>query len=84
MLLRSYFELEEWQPLDSLLRSFYSFLRRRHDIGYQRPMYLNLIKFTRKLMAGPLARRKATQLAARIRAEPYVAEREWLLEKVGV
>jgi len=83
MLLRSYFELQEWQALDSLLRSFYSFLRRRHDIGYQRLMYLNLIKFTRKLMSGPPSRRKAAQLAERIRAEAYVAEREWLLEKVG-
>ena len=83
MLLRSYFELQEWQALDSLLRSFYSFLRRRHDIGYQRLMYLNLIKFTRKLMAGPLTRRKAERLAERVRAEQYVAEREWLLEKLG-
>ncbi len=82
MLLRSYFELQEWQALDSLLKSFYSFLRRRHDIGYQRLMYLNLIKCTRKLMTGPLPRRKAELLAARIRAEPYVAEREWLLEKL--
>lgn len=83
MLLRSYFELEEWQTLDSLLKSFYSFLRRRHDIGYQRIMYLNLIKYTRKLMNGPLSRRKAEALAARIRAEQYLAEREWLLGKVG-
>ena len=83
MLLRSYFELQEWQALDSLLRSFYSFLRRRHDIGYQRLAYLNLIKFTRKLMAGPLTRRKAERLAERVRAEQYVAEREWLLEKLG-
>ena len=82
MLLRSYFEMKEWQTLDSLLKSFYSFLRRRHDIGYQRLMYLNLIKFTRKLMSIPLTRRKAARLAERIRAEPYVAEREWLLGKL--
>ncbi|MEQ1743915.1 MAG: hypothetical protein ABMA02_00690 [Saprospiraceae bacterium] len=82
MLLRCYFELEEWQALDSLLKSFYSFLRRRHDIGYQRAMYLNLIKYTRKLMAAPRTRRKAEALAERIRAEQHVAEREWLLGKV--
>lgn len=82
MLLRSYFELEEWSALDSLLKSFYSFLRRRHDIGYQRLMYLNLIKFTRKLIGGPLSKRKAALLAERIKAEPYVAEREWLLGRL--
>lgn len=83
MLLRSYFELQEWQALDSLLKSFYTFLRRRRDIGYQRDMYLNLIKFTKKLMAGPLSRRKAALLAARIRAEPNIVERDWLLEKTA-
>jgi hypothetical protein len=83
MLLRSFFELQEWQALDSLLRSFYSFLRRRHDIGYQRLAYLNLIKFTRKIMSGRLSPRKAARLAERIRAEQYVTERDWLLEKVG-
>lgn len=83
MLLRSYFELEEWQALDSLLKSFYSFLRRRHDIGYQRMMYLNLIKYTRKLMSGPLDRRKTARLTERVREETYVAEREWLLSKLS-
>lgn len=82
MLLRSYFELQEWTALDSLLKSFYSFLRRRHDIGYQRLMYLNLIKYTRKLIGGPLSKRKAAALAERIKAEPYVAEREWLLGRL--
>lgn len=83
MLLRSYFELQEWAALDSLLKSFYTFLRRRHDIGgYQRVMYLNLIKYTRKLIGGPLTRRKAARLAERIKGEAYVAEREWLLSKM--
>ena len=82
MLLRCYFELEEWQALDSLLKSFYSFLRRRHEIGYQRLMYLNLVKFTRQLMSGSLTRQKAARLTARIQAEPYVAEREWLLSRI--
>ncbi|HND86982.1 MAG TPA: hypothetical protein PK971_01570 [Saprospiraceae bacterium] len=83
MLLRSYFETQEWFALDSLLKSFYSFLRRRHDIGYQRLMYLNLIKFTRKLMSGPLNKRKTASLRERIQAEPYVAERDWLLSKLS-
>jgi hypothetical protein len=83
MLLRSYFETGEWQALDSLLKSFYTFLRRRHDIGYQRLMYLNLIKYTRKVMAQRFFRKKAALLAERIRKEAYIAEREWLLEKLS-
>jgi hypothetical protein len=69
---------QEWQALDS----FFTFLRRLHDIGYQRLMYLNLIKFTRKIMTKGHFKKKAGQLAERIRSEPYVAEREWLLEKL--
>jgi hypothetical protein len=83
MLLRSFFELEEWQALDSLLLSFYFFLRRRHDIGYQRLSYLNLIKYTRKLMSGTPSRSRAAVLRKRIEKEEYVAEREWLLEKLN-
>ena len=83
MLLRSFFELKEWQALDSLLHSFYSFLRRRHDIGYQRLNYLNLIKYTRKLMSGTPNRKKADLLRKQIEKEQYIAEKDWLLEKLG-
>lgn len=83
MLLRSYFELEEWQALQSLLDSFRSYLRRQKDLGYHREGYLSLIRFTKKLARTSLQsppRRAA--LAAQIREEKYVAEREWLLSKV--
>ncbi|MBK8968856.1 MAG: hypothetical protein IPM36_19725 [Lewinellaceae bacterium] len=84
MLLRSYFELDEWPALASLLDSFQAFLRRHKALGYHRDSYLNLIKFTKKLMllAGkrPAARKR---LAARIEAAESVAERDWLLGKLG-
>lgn len=83
MLLRSYFELGEWPALASLLDSFQAFLRRHKALGYHRDSYLNLIKFTKKLMhlAGkrPAARKR---LLARIEATESVAEREWLLGKL--
>lgn len=84
MLLRSYYELGEWPALASLLDSFKAFLHRQKALGYHRDSYLNLLRFTQKLMhaAGkrPAARKR---LAARIAAAEAVAEREWLLEKVG-
>lgn len=82
MLLRSYYELGEWPALASLLDSFNAYLRRQKALGYHRDSYLNLVKFTQKLMktfgASPAVRKR---LAARIRAAGAVAEREWLLEK---
>lgn len=84
MLLISYYELEEWAALDSLLDSFKAYLRRQKELGYHRESYLNLIKFTQKMMKSVgkrgLVRR---QLAAQISAVEAVAEREWLLGKLG-
>lgn len=83
MLLRSYFELGEWTALASLLESFKAFLRRQKGLGYHRESYLNLVKFTHKLMKAvgkrPAARKR---LADQIRAAPAVSEREWLIGKL--
>lgn len=82
--LKSYFELEEWQALESLCDSFYAFLRRKKDLGYHRVTFLNFIKYIRKAMKPSSRQRlKAKKLAEKIRAEEYIAGREWLLEKLG-
>jgi len=82
MLLRSYYELGEWPALASLLDSFKAFLRRHKALGYHRDSYLNLLKFTQKLMK-TIGKRTASRkrLAAQIQAAEAVAEREWLLGK---
>lgn len=83
MLLRSYFELGELTALDSLLDSFQAFLRRRRDVGYLRQNYLNLIRFTRKLLQTPAGDWAAREkLRSEIVEAKALAEREWLLGKV--
>ncbi len=83
MLLRSYFELGELTALDSLLDSFQAFLRRRRDVGYLRQNYLNLIRFTKKLLQTPAGDRAAREkLRSEIMEAKALAEREWLLGKV--
>ncbi len=85
MLLRSYYELGEWPALASLLDSFKAFLRRQKALGYHRDSYLNLVKFTQKLMKTtsrrPAARKR---LVRQLEATEAVAEREWLLAKLSV
>lgn len=84
MLLKGYYELGEWSVLASLLDSFKAYLRRQKDLGYHRESYLNLVKFTRKVMR--VADKPATvqrRLAAQIKAVEALAEREWLLGKLG-
>jgi len=84
MLLKSYYELEEWSALDSLLDSFRAYLRRQKGLGYHRESYLNLIRFTKKMIKST-GKKDAAQrrLAAQIMAAGEVAEREWLLGKLG-
>jgi len=83
MLLKGYYELGEWSVLASLLDSFKAYLRRQKDLGYHRASYLNLVKFTQKVMrvAGKRAAVRQ-QVIAQIQATEAVAEREWLLEKL--
>ncbi len=83
MLLRSYYELGEWPALASLLDSFKAFLNRHKALGYHRDSYLNLIKFTQKLVKTTGKGRGARKrLAVRIQAAEALAEREWLLGKL--
>jgi len=83
MLLKSYFELDEFNALESLLDSFAGYLRRQKDIGYHRKNNLNLIRFVRKIMQERKGDKKAHQkLKAEMEKTKWLAEREWLMEKV--
>lgn len=80
MLLRIYYERQEWQALESLLDSFAVYLQRHRDAGYHREMYRNLVRFAKRLLqirAGDTAARN--RLKADIERTTHVAEREWLL-----
>lgn len=83
MLLRSYYELKEWDALESLLLSFGAYLRRQKNLGYHRKINENLLLFTKKLMdldrSDPLA---SSALRTEIEATTEVAEREWLLTRI--
>ena len=80
MLLRIYFEREEWQVLDSLLDSFSTYLRRHKEGGYHRDMYRNLVFFLKKMSMNPLRNEKEREkLAEQIGGTQFLAEREWLL-----
>lgn len=83
MLLRSYYELQEWEALESLLQSFSAYLRRQKKLGYHRTINENLIVFTKKLLETNSADSKSMEaIKAEIDATPDVAERAWLLEQL--
>lgn len=80
MLLRIYFEKNEWKALDSLLDSFDIFLSRNKGGGYHREMYQNMVRCLRKIIALPPNDQSSREkLRITIKEASYIAEREWLL-----
>lgn len=85
MLLRMYYETGEVDALESLLDSFEMYIRRQKDLGYHGENYTNLIRLIRKLMQIPIGQKEErSQLAEEVKATKSLAEREWLLGKVGI
>jgi hypothetical protein len=75
-----YYELGEFDALDSLLESFKIFLHRQKDLSYHRQSYLNLIKFVKKLLQTNLLDKKEREiLRGQILETTELTERDWLL-----
>jgi hypothetical protein len=78
--MKIYFELDEFDLLESHLQAIKVFIRRKKVIGYHRENYLNTIYFTQKLLeTNPYDKELRTTLHAEIEAAKPVAEKEWLL-----
>lgn len=83
MLMKIYYELREYDALDSFLRSFERFLRRHKELTYHRENYLNIIYFTRKLLeVNPFDKEARAALRREVEAAGTLTERGWLLERV--
>ena len=85
MLIATYYEMEEVEPLYSLLESFRTYLNRHKFISTdKRKHYLNLIKFTKKLLRLVPGDDKAIiALKNEITSAEGVVSKSWLLEKIA-
>lgn len=84
LLLRIYYEMEDWEPLLSLFNTFKIYLKRNKLISeYQRKTYNNLVNFTRKLarikMGGKLP---LETVKKEIESVKQIADLTWLQSKV--
>ena len=77
----AYYELREYKMPDSAPDSFQVFLSGRHDLGYHKLNYLNLVKFTRKLLAVRHLKEGKAELVSQIKNTKSLAYKEWLLKK---
>ena len=83
MLVRIFFDTEEFAALDSLLDSFSVYLqRKRTTLGYHKELNLNFIRFVKQILRlEPGDSEGLARLREKIQKAPSVAEREWLLQK---
>ena len=85
ILLKTYFELKEYQALDSLVDSFRIYIRRNKSISKEaKQQYLNLLRFTKKI-SGILPRDKPAikKITDQIQNCKALAGKNWVLEKVN-
>jgi len=84
LLLLTYYELEEFDSLTSLLSSFDLYLRRNKSIPENRKTpYFNLIKFLRSLVRISNTDEPGLQkLRKKVEATESIVNKEWLLEKI--
>ncbi len=85
MLLATYYEIDEIEPLYSLLESFRTYLNRHKDIpANKRRRYLNLIKYTKKLTRIIPGDEKAiTKVKQDIEGTKGIVSLNWLKEKIA-
>lgn len=84
LLLKSYYELDEMEPFEALAHAFRNYLRRNKTISeYNKKSFHNFIRLLNKLYKARLDKSHVRQdLAHEITATDFVADSEWLLEKV--
>ncbi|MCB0560120.1 MAG: hypothetical protein KDD09_14300, partial [Phaeodactylibacter sp.] len=83
LMIKAFYELEEFDTLESHLEAMKVFLRRKDIIGYHRRNYRNIIRYTQKLLhLNWNDRGEVEGLRKTIEAEEVLTERAWLLEQV--
>jgi len=82
--LKIYYELKEYDLLESHLDSMRIFIRRKEVIGYHQTNYLNIVNYTKKLLgANFYDKQMIASLRERIEVEDILTEKNWLLEQLN-
>ncbi len=84
VMLKIFYELDELTLLEAHLDAMRTFIRRKNIISYHRENYLNLIRYTRKLIeTNPYDKVSTIQLHNEIESSKAIAEKGWLLKQCG-
>lgn len=81
--LRIYYEIDAFELLESHLEAMSNFIRRKEVIGYHKENFLNIIKYTKRLLKVNLYDKKEIEkLKQAIKTEGIISEKAWLLEQI--
>ena len=81
--LKIFYELQEFDLLESHLQAIRTFIRRKKVMGYHRENYLNTVHFTQKLLETNLFDKNAkATLRREIEDTKALAEKEWLMKMI--
>lgn len=82
--LKIYFELREFNLLESHLAALRTFLQRKKEFGYHRENYMNTLRFTQRLLdSNPFDKAARAALRQEIEGTKVLAEKEWLLAQIA-
>jgi hypothetical protein len=83
MLLKMYYELDEFNALESLLGSMKTYLQRKKVMGYHKNNYQNIILYAHKLLkVKPFDKEQKQKLRQEIEHTTPLTERKWLLAQL--
>ena len=80
-----YYELSEYQTLESLLESIRAYLQRKNKmLGSQHiALYKNIVRYTKKLIkVNPYNKEQVAKLRLEIEAATPLTEKAWLLKQL--
>ncbi len=82
-LLKIYYETKEFDLLESHLEAMKNFIRRKRVIGYHQTNYLNIVKYTSKLLStNQFDTEEKNLLRKTIEATEPLTEKDWLLAQI--
>ncbi|MCB0551797.1 MAG: hypothetical protein KDD19_29800 [Phaeodactylibacter sp.] len=82
--LKVFYELGEWDALDSLLESLRVYLQRHTGLGYHREHYQLLLQFARRLLQlAPTDKQGRAALKEEVETAKAFRERKWFLRQLN-
>lgn len=81
--LKTHYDSEEYDVAESLVDSFWIYLKRKDNLSYRKDLYVKFIKYMRMLMhIKPGDEERLVKIHHTVEQEQEVLEKKWLLEKI--